>query len=81
MIVSDFKHHKGLTIEGDISEVSAECTIIMGEIYKKNRETFNKEVAVGILTNMLIKAVDENNLKHRKAVWNTSKEEKLNYTE
>lgn len=29
MIFSDVKKHKGLTIEGNISEVSAECVIIM----------------------------------------------------
>ena len=36
MIFSDLRNHKGLTIEGNIRDVSAECVLIMREIYKKN---------------------------------------------
>ena len=79
MIISDFKHHKGLMIEGDISEVSTECILIMREIYKRNREVFSNEVAIGILTNMLIKAI--NGKEEKKVEWKVSEEEKLGYTE
>ena len=80
MIFSDFKHHKGLTIEGDISEVSAECVLIMREIYKKNQNSYGTEVATGILTNMLVKAVYED-AKREDVAWNVSEEEMLAYTE
>ncbi len=40
-----------------MAEISAECVLIMKEIYKKNRELYGKEVATGILTNMLVKAI------------------------
>ena len=36
MISSDLRNHKGLVIEGNIRDVSAECVLIMREIYKKN---------------------------------------------
>ena len=52
----------------------------MREIYKKNKEIYNKEIATGILTNMLVKAIDEN-AKHDDVEWKTSEEEMLNYTE
>ena len=59
MISSNLKEHKGLKIEGNIREVSAECILIMREIFKKNMETYGKEIAMGILTNMLISAIEE----------------------
>ena len=80
MISSNFGEKKGLVLEGSLSEVSAECILIMREIYKKNKETFNKQIATGILTNMLIKAIDEN-AKHDDVEWKTSEEEMLSYTE
>ena len=80
MISSNFGEKKGLVLEGSLSEVSAECILIMREIYKKNKETFNKQIATGILTNMLIKAIDEN-VKHDDVEWKTSEEEMLSYTE
>lgn len=80
MISSKFEDHKGLVIQGSLSEVSAECILIMREIYKKNKEIYNKEIATGILTNMLVKAIDEN-AKHDDVEWKISEEEMLNYTE
>lgn len=80
MISSNFGEKKGLVLEGSLSEVSAECILIMREIYKKNKEIFNKQIATGILTNMLIKAIDEN-VKHDDVEWKTSEEEMLSYTE
>lgn len=59
MIQCDLRNRKGLHIQGDISDVSAECILIMREIYKKNKETFNETMAQGILTNMLVKAIVE----------------------
>ena len=46
-----------IDLQGDMAEISAECVLIMKEIYKKNRELYGKEVATGILTNMLVKAI------------------------
>ena len=80
MISSDLRNHKGLVIEGNIRDVSAECVLIMREIYKKNKETYNKEIATGILTNMLVKAIDENT-KREDVEWKVSEQEKLAYTE
>ena len=80
MIFSDLKNHKGLVIEGNISDVSAECVLIMREIYKKNKQVYNKEIATGILTNMLVKAIDEN-AKKEDVEWKVSEQEKLAYTE
>ena len=71
MISSDLRNHKGLVIEGNIRDVSAECVLIMREIYKKNKETYNKEIATGILTNMLVKAIDENT-KREDVEWKVS---------
>lgn len=80
MISSDLRNHKGLVIEGNISDVSAECVLIMREIYKKNKQIYNKEIATGILTNMLVKAIDEN-VKREDVEWKVSEQEKLEYTE
>lgn len=80
MIISDLKNHKGLIIKGNMSQVSAECVLIMSEIYKKNKQTYNKEIATGILTNMLVKAIDEN-AKREDVEWKVSEQEKLAYTE
>lgn len=80
MIFSDLRNHKGLTIEGNIRDVSAECVLIMREIYKKNEQTYNKEIATGILTNMLIKAIKEDT-KREGVEWKVSEQEKLAYTE
>lgn len=80
MISSDLRNHKGLVIEGNIRDVSAECVLIMREIYKKNEQTYNKEIATGILTNMLIKAINEE-AKREDVEWKVSEQEKLAYTE
>ena len=79
MIYSNFKKHKGLTIEGNISEVSAECVVIMRQIYKRNKEIYGDEIATGILTNMLVKAIKED--VKEKVEWKVSEEEKLAYTD
>lgn len=75
MIYSDMRNGKGLQMEGNVSDVSAECVMILRELYKRNREKYSEEVAAGILTNMVIKAIvglDEGEV---------SEEEKLGYTE
>ena len=59
MIKSSWNDKEGLIMEGPISQVSAECVMIMRQIYKRNKEKMGKEVALGILTNMLLKAIDE----------------------
>jgi hypothetical protein len=40
MINTNFKEHGGMHIEGDIAEVSAECILVLREIYKKNKERY-----------------------------------------
>ena len=47
---------QGLVIEGSLADVSAECVLIMREIYKRNEAEYGEEVARGILMNMMIKA-------------------------
>ena len=81
MIRSNFKNHQNLIIEGNIREVSAECVLIMKEIYKKNLKLYNKEIAAGILTNMLIRAIESVNDEEAKVEWRISEEEKMGYTE
>ena len=82
MIKADFKNHEGLTIEGNLRDVSAQCVIIMSQIYKKNKEYYNRQVAMGILTNMLIKAVsDVEGVTAEPVTWEVSEEEKMDYTE
>lgn len=71
----------GLIIEGSVAEVSAECILIMREIYKKNKGAYGDKIAVGLLTNMLIKAIDDNVTREDIASWEASEEEKLAYTE
>lgn len=80
MIFSDLRNHKGLKIEGNIKDVSAECILIMKEIYKKNKEMHNQEVAAGILINMMVKAMQAE-MKEEGIEWKVSEEEKLNYTD
>jgi hypothetical protein len=49
---------KKMEIKGGLAQVSAECIMIMRAIYRKNLELFPEpEIAVGILTNMVIKAM------------------------
>lgn len=49
---------KKMEIKGKLAQVSAECIMIMRAIYRKNLELFAEpEIAVGILTNMVIKAM------------------------
>ena len=60
MINCDFKGGKGLHLEGDLADVSAECILIMRCIYKKNVEEFGEDIAQGLLTRMLVKAIVEN---------------------
>ena len=61
MISIDAENGKGLRMTGTMSEISAECVMIMRTIYKKNLEIFPEpEIAKGILTNMFIKALDIN---------------------
>lgn len=58
MIKIDGQKEKRLEIVGGLSEVSAECVMIMRAIYKKNLEIFPEpEIASGILMNMVVKAM------------------------
>ena len=72
MIRSDMKNHKGLHIEGDMAEVSAECILIMRAIYQRNKEVMGETIAQGILTNMLVKSIVEDVKKEDKILWETS---------
>ena len=48
-----------IRLEGDLVEVTAECVMVMRQIYKKNLAYFPEpEIAKGILTNMVLKAFD-----------------------
>ena len=47
-----------LEMKGNIAEVSAECILILEELYKKMLEEYpEKEIANGILLNMITKVV------------------------
>lgn len=81
MIKSNWENYEGLVIEGSISKVSAECVMIIRQIYKRNKELYGQEIALGILTNMMLKAIDEKNEIKQKIEWNVSEEEKMEYTE
>lgn len=81
MIKSNWENYEGLVIEGNISKVSAECVMIIRQIYKRNKELYGQEIALGILTNMMLKAIDEKNEVKQKIEWNVSEEEKMGYTE
>ena len=80
MIKSDY-NNGGLHIEGSLSEVSAECILIMRQIYEKNKEEYGEKIALGILTNMLIKAIDDNVTKEQVVTWEANMKEKLAWTE
>ena len=71
MIKTDLRKHEGLHISGDISDVSAECILIMREIYKRNKEEYGQTIAQGILTNMLVKAIVEDAI-HEDVTWAVS---------
>lgn len=71
MIKTDLRKHEGLHIAGDIADVSAECILIMREIYKRNKEAYGETIAQGILTNMLVKAIVEDATK-QDVVWSVS---------
>lgn len=46
-------------LEGTLPEVTAQCILVMREIYKRNLAVFAEpEIATGILTNMAVKALD-----------------------
>ena len=74
MINTNFKEHGGMHIEGDISQVSAECILILRQIYKRNKEYYGQTVARGILINMLIKAVFDE-VKHDDVEWGISQKQ------
>lgn len=80
MIRSDFKNGEGLRIEGSIKDVSAECVLIMRAIFRRNVERYGLEIATGILTNMLVKAIDDR-VRKEDVKWDISEEEMMNYTE
>lgn len=71
MINADLRNNKGLHIEGDISDVSAEAILIWREIYKRNVEYYGDTIAKGILVNMLTKAVFED-VKREDIDWGVS---------
>ena len=57
MIYSNFKNKQGLRINGTIDEVSAQCILIMKEIFLRNKEQYGYNIAKSILINMLLKAI------------------------
>lgn len=46
-------------MRGSLADVSAECVLILEELYKKNLENFEEKVAVGIMTNLVLRAIGE----------------------
>lgn len=68
-----------INIKGNIADVSAECVLVLREIYKRNREKFSEEVALGILMNMMIRAIENPGGQDTK--WEKSEEEIMAYTE
>lgn len=78
MIVSNFKEHKGLDMNGSLSEISSECVLIMREIYKKNKEIYGEQMAVSLLMNLLIKAIFDDATKEQREIL---EEEMLAYTD
>lgn len=78
MINCDLRNHKGMHIQGAIADVSAECILVMREIYKRNKETYGQTIAQGILTNMLVKAIVED-AKREDVLWDISQEEMQGY--
>ena len=59
MIKVDMRGGQGLEMRGSLADVSAECVLILEEIYKKNLENFEDKVAVGIMTNIVLRAISE----------------------
>ena len=58
-ILNNEDNGKVLKMSGDIKELTAECVMIMRELYKRNLELFPEpEIAGGIMANMLVKALD-----------------------
>lgn len=68
-----------ISIKGNIADVSAECVLVLREIYKRNREKLNEEVALGILMNMMLRAIE--NPGGQDVKWEKSEEEIMAYTE
>ena len=46
-------------MRGSLADVSAECVLVLEELYKKNLENFEEKVAVGIMTNLVLRAIGE----------------------
>lgn len=59
MINCDLKHNKELVLEGPFPTVSAECVLVLKELYKEHVKRFNQEMGVGFMTNLLIRAISE----------------------
>lgn len=78
MINCDIRNGKGLIIQGDIKDVSAECILVMREIYKKNKEYYNDVISYGFLLRMVKAAIDNNG---GQSQWKPSQEEIMGYTE
>lgn len=68
MIYSNFKNNQGLKISGSINEVSAQCVLIMKEIFLRNQQQYGYQIAKSILTNMLIKAIKPDMKKEENSV-------------
>ena len=59
MIKVDMRGGQGLEMRGSLADVSAECVLVLEELYKKNLENFEEKVAVGIMTNLVLRAIGE----------------------
>lgn len=69
MIHSDVKEKGLFHMDGTLSEVSAECVLILKHLYLKIKEEFGQELAGSILINMILKAIDETLDKEAIAQW------------
>lgn len=59
MIYADFRNNNGLKMRGTIEDVSAECVLIMRQLYLKNSKQYGQEISKSILMNMLNKAIEK----------------------
>ena len=68
-----------MEIEGTVREVSHECVLLMREVYKRIKKNGNRQIALGVLTDMLIEAA--NGTTREGVNWKISDEEIFGYTD
>ena len=57
MIYSDLRNNNGMEIKGNIADVTAECILVMREIFLRNEKQYGTQIAKSLLTNMVVKAI------------------------